>query len=68
MLNYNTMEYGVWVRALNRLTVMEVKVNNESEMDDTADDAHINNIHPTQGKLFVCLPRSVSILTLYIFL
>ena len=35
-------------------------------MDDTADDAYINSIHPILGKLFFCPPGSVSLL-LYIF-
>jgi hypothetical protein len=33
-------------------------------MDDTADDAYINSIHPILGKLFFCPPRRVSFNTL----
>jgi hypothetical protein len=29
MLMYNIMEYVVWVRALNKLTIMEIKVYHE---------------------------------------
>lgn len=33
MLNCNTMEYGVWVRALNKKTTVEIKVHYELERE-----------------------------------
>jgi hypothetical protein len=33
MLIYNIMDYVVWVRALNKLTILEIKVYHELERD-----------------------------------
>ncbi len=41
------MDYVVFVQALKKLTIMEIKVYYELERLDTVDDAHTNSISLT---------------------